>query len=261
VSNRHNRRREQQRLSKTKARREKEKRTEMPPGGERRPLPPWLKFISRWRRPLGLGAVLLAIIVIVVIIVSNGNEPLIENQWVRGDPLPIVTITMEDGGRIIMELYPEKAPNTVNNFVALIQSGFYDGVIFHRVIPSFMVQTGGEGSALEHPGLIRGEFASNGFAANDIRHERGAVSMARSTGPNTGNSQFFICVGSSTHLDGDYAAFGWVLEGIEIADAISRLPRDEVRNSPTENRPHNPPRIRTVTVETHGRAFPAPIRS
>jgi len=198
----------------------------------------------------------------VVMIMSGGKkeELLLEGEWKRGDPYPIATIVMEDGGTIVMELYPDKAPNTVSNFIAVANSGFYSDVIFHRVIPNFMVQTGGEGSSLPRVGTIRGEFRINGFAANDIRHERGVVSMARTGDPNSASSQFFICVATSSHLDGEYAAFGRVLEGMEVADEIALLPRDMTRNSPTENRPHDPPRIRSVTVDTFGIEFPEPIR-
>jgi peptidyl-prolyl cis-trans isomerase B (cyclophilin B) len=254
MSNRQNRRREQRKIAMLKARREDQERQVVV-----KPRPPWMKFISRWRRPLVLGAGVLAIIIVVVMIVSGGNEPnqAVEGQWTRGDPYPIATITMEDGGVIIMELYPDKAPNTVNNFIALIQSGFYDGVIFHRVIPDFMVQTGGEGSSLPRTANIHGEFRSNGFAANTIAHERGVVSMARAIDPNSASSQFFICLTRerTAHLDSDYAAFGRVLEGMEVADAISLVPRNF-----SNDRPNDPPRILTVTVETFGIAYPEPIR-
>jgi peptidyl-prolyl cis-trans isomerase B (cyclophilin B) len=252
MSNRHNRRREQRRLATVKARRDAEGRQVIV-----KPRPPWLKFISRWRKPLGLGAGLLAIILIVVIAMQGEKDKPLENQWAAGEPYPVVTITMEDGGVITAELYPDKAPNTVSNFIALVQSGFYDGVIFHRVIPDFMVQTGGEGSSLPRAANIRGEFRGNGFPGNDIRHDRGVLSMARSDDPNSASSQFFIVLtrNRSAHLDEDYAAFGQVIEGMEIAEAISLLPRDFANN-----RPHDPPRIRSITVETFGREFPEPVR-
>ena len=134
---------------------------------------------------------------------------------------PIVTIEMENGDTIKAELYPEIAPNTVNNFISLIKSGFYDGLIFHRVIPGFMIQGGcPEGSGIGGPGYaIKGEFSSNGFK-NDLKHERGVLSMARTSAPNSAGSQFFIMTETSPHLDGEYAAFGKVIEGIEAVHKI-----------------------------------------
>ena len=134
---------------------------------------------------------------------------------------PIVTITMEDDSEIKLELYPDIAPNTVNNFISLIQEEYYDGVIFHRVIPGFMVQGGDpDGNGTGGPGYsIEGEFSSNGFE-NNLKHERGVISMARTMDPNSAGSQFFIMVDDAPHLDGEYAAFGKVLEGMEIVDGI-----------------------------------------
>ena len=136
---------------------------------------------------------------------------------------PIVTIEMENGGIIKAELYPAKAPNTVNNFISLINHGFYDGVIFHRVIEGFMIQGGDpQGIGIGGPGYsIKGEFARNGFKTNDLKHERGVLSMARSMLPNSAGSQFFIMHQDSPHLDGDYAAFGKVIEGMDVVDAIA----------------------------------------
>lgn len=166
---------------------------------------------------------------------------------------PIVTIEMEDGGRMVAELYPEAAPNTVNNFVTLVKSGFYDGLIFHRVIPGFMIQGGcPEGSGMGGPGYsIRGEFTGNGFP-NDLKHSRGVLSMARSMSPNSAGSQFFIMVEEAPHLDGQYAAFGRVIEGLEVADAIVNQPRDRM------DRPRVDQRIKAATVETFGVAFSEP---
>ena len=166
---------------------------------------------------------------------------------------PIVTIEMENGGVIKAELYPDLAPNTVNNFISLVQSGFYDGLIFHRVIPGFMIQGGCPyGMGTGGPGYtIKGEFAGNGVA-NDLAHDRGVLSMARAMHPNSAGSQFFIMVEKAPHLDGQYAAFGKVTEGMEVADAIVSVDRDRM------DRPHEDQRMKKVTVETFGVEYPAP---
>ena len=158
---------------------------------------------------------------------------------------PIVTIEMENGDIIKAELYPEVAPNTVANFVNLIQKGFYDGLIFHRVIPGFMIQGGDpQGTGMGGPGYtIKGEFARNGFKQNTLKHTRGVLSMARSMMPNSAGSQFFIMHANAPHLDGDYAAFGIVLEGMEAVDAIAAAQTD------AGDRPVEPQRMKTVTVE------------
>jgi peptidyl-prolyl cis-trans isomerase B (cyclophilin B) len=165
---------------------------------------------------------------------------------------PIVTIELADGGVIKAELYPETAPNTVANFVKLIQDGFYDGVGFHRVIPGFMIQGGDpEGSGMGGPGFsIRGEFSGNGFK-NALKHTRGVLSMARSAMPDSAGSQFFIMHDDAPHLDGQYAAFGRVTEGIEHVDAIAN---SRVSDSRT-NRPMELPLMKTVTVETFGQSY------
>ena len=167
---------------------------------------------------------------------------------------PIVTIEMENGGVIKAELYPEIAPNTVNNFIALVRDGFYDGVIFHRVIPGFMIQGGDPtGTGMGGPGwCIRGEFTHNGFK-NDLKHSRGVLSMARTMIPDTAGSQFFIMHQDSPHLDGEYAAFGKVIEGIEVVDEIARAPRNMMNDKPKVEQ-----RMKTVTVETFGVEYPAP---
>ena len=161
---------------------------------------------------------------------------------------PIVTIEMENGGIIKAELYPEVAPNTVANFVNLIEKGFYDGLIFHRVIPGFMIQGGDpQGTGMGGPGYsIKGEFARNGFKQNTLKHTRGVLSMARSMMPNSAGSQFFIMHANAPHLDGDYAAFGIVLEGMDVVDQIA--------NTPTgfQDRPVQEQRIRRMTVDTDG---------
>ncbi|WP_329886514.1 peptidylprolyl isomerase [Pseudoramibacter faecis] len=148
---------------------------------------------------------------------------------------PKIQIEMANGGIVKAELYPEKAPITVENFVKLIKDGFYDGLIFHRVIPGFMIQGGDpEGSGMGGPGYsIKGEFASNGVE-NDLKHDRGVLSMARSMMPDSAGSQFFIMVEKAPHLDGDYAAFGQVTEGMDVVDAIVKAPRD-MMDKPLEN--------------------------
>ncbi len=166
---------------------------------------------------------------------------------------PVVTIEMEDGGIIKAELYPDVAPNSVNNFISLIQKGFYDGLIFHRVIPGFMIQGGcPEGSGMGGPGYsIKGEFTGNGFK-NDLQHDRGVLSMARAMSPNSAGSQFFIMVEKAPHLDGQYAAFGKVIEGMEVADTIVSTKRD------WNDRPRQEQKMKKVTVDTFGAAYPEP---
>ena len=168
---------------------------------------------------------------------------------------PIVTITMEDGRIMRGELYPEKAPNTVNNFIALTNKGFYDGLTFHRVIPGFMIQGGcPNGNGMGGPGYeINGEFAGNGFRQNDLIHETGVLSMARAMHPDSAGSQFFIMVGEAGYLDGEYAAFGRLLEGMSAAQDISRVPR-----SMGNDRPKVQQVIRTIRVDTQGVDYPAP---
>lgn len=160
---------------------------------------------------------------------------------------PIVTIEMESGNNIKIELYPEIAPNTVRNFVSLVQNGFYDGLIFHRVIPGFMIQGGDpEGNGTGGPGYsIKGEFRRNKFD-NNLKHDRGVISMARAASPNSAGSQFFIMVAKSPHLDGEYAAFGQVIEGIEEADRIVKAETDY------RDKPLNDQRMKKVTVDTFG---------
>lgn len=167
---------------------------------------------------------------------------------------PIVTITMEDGRIMRGELYPEKAPNTVNNFISLANKGFYDGLTFHRVIPGFMIQGGcPDGNGMGGPGYdIRGEFSGNGFAQNDLKHTTGVLSMARAMHPDSAGSQFFIMVEQAPHLDGQYASFGKVIEGMEVADAIVSAKRD------WNDKPRDPQRMKRVTVETFGVDYPEP---
>ena len=168
---------------------------------------------------------------------------------------PIVTIEMEDGGVMKAELYPDVAPNTVNNFISLIQKGYYDGLIFHRVIPGFMIQGGcPNGNGMGGPGYeINGEFSANGFRQNDLKHTTGVLSMARTMAPNSAGSQFFIMVAPAPHLDGQYAAFGQVTDGADIAVDISRVPRNMMND-----KPNKPQVIKSVRVDTLGEEYPEP---
>ena len=164
---------------------------------------------------------------------------------------PEFTITMQDGGVMKGELYPETAPQSVGNFVALANSGFYDGLIFHRVIPGFMIQGGDpKGAGYGGPGYsIKGEFAANGVP-NPVKHTYGVLSMARSMAPDSAGSQFFIMTSDSPHLDGQYAAFGKVLEGMEVADAIVNTERNAM------DKPLVPQVMATIRVETFGQNYP-----
>ena len=166
---------------------------------------------------------------------------------------PVVTIEMENGGIITAELYPDVAPQSVYNFISLANSGFYDGLIFHRVIPGFMIQGGcPEGTGMGGPGYcIKGEFTQNRFP-NNLAHDRGVLSMARTMRPDSAGSQFFIMVEKAPHLDGAYAAFGKVIEGMEVADAIVSAQRDY------NDRPLDDQRMKSVTVDTFGVDYPEP---
>ena len=167
---------------------------------------------------------------------------------------PIVRFELENGQVMTGELYPDKAPNTVNNFIALANSGYYDGLIFHRCIPGFMIQGGcPNGTGMGGPGYsIHGEFAGNGFEQNDIKHTLGVLSMARTMMPNSAGSQFFIMVDDAPHLDGQYAAFGKITDNVEAAVAISELPTD------MRDKPKTPVVIKSVRVDTLGEDYPAP---
>ena len=166
---------------------------------------------------------------------------------------PIVTFEMENGGIMKAELYPDVAPNTVNNFISLVSKGFYDGLIFHRVIPGFMIQGGDpNGNGMGGPNYsIYGEFKSNGFN-NTLLHTRGVLSMARSMMPNSAGSQFFVMHEDAPHLDGQYAAFGKVIEGIEVVDQICDVRTDY------NDKPRIPQVMKKVTVETFGTEYPEP---
>ncbi len=166
---------------------------------------------------------------------------------------PVVTIEMENGDIMKAELYPEIAPNTVNNFISLIKKGFYDGLIFHRVIKGFMIQGGcPNGNGMGGPGYtIKGEFSQNGFA-NDLKHTKGVLSMARAMAPDSAGSQFFIMHEDSPHLDGAYASFGMVIEGLDVVDKIAAVRTD------WSDRPMKTQRIKAMTVDTFGQEYPEP---
>lgn len=169
---------------------------------------------------------------------------------------PVVTIEMENGGIMKAELYPELAPNTVNNFISLINKGFYDGLIFHRVIPGFMTQGGcPNGNGMGGPGYsIKGEFSQNGFA-NDLAHDEGVLSMARAMHPDSAGSQFFIMHKKAPHLDGAYAAFGKITEGMDVVNKIAAVRTD------FSDRPLEEQKMKKVTVETFGETYPEPERA
>ena len=166
---------------------------------------------------------------------------------------PIMTLTMADGGKIVCELYPDKAPQSVRNMISLANKGFYDGLIFHRVISGFMIQGGcPKGTGTGGPGYcIKGEFFFN-VVKIDLKHKRGVLSMARSSSPNSAGSQFFIMHADAKHLDGQYAAFGKVTSGMDVVDAIASVQTD--RN----DRPQVEQKIASITVDTHGETYPEP---
>lgn len=166
---------------------------------------------------------------------------------------PVVTITMENGDVMKAELYPEVAPNTVNNFISLVKKGFYDGLIFHRVISGFMIQGGcPDGTGTGGPGYrIKGEFSQNGFT-NDLKHKPGVLSMARSMSPDSAGSQFFIMHKRAPHLDGAYAAFGQIIEGMDIVDKIADVRTDY------SDRPMKEQKIQSMTVDTFDVDYPEP---
>ena len=169
---------------------------------------------------------------------------------------PIITSTMENGDVMKAELYPEVAPNTVNNFLSLVGKGFYDGLIFHRVIKGFMIQGGcPDGTGMGGPGYtIKGEFSQNGFQ-NDLRHTPGVLSMARAMHPDSAGSQFFIMHETSPHLDGAYAAFGQIIEGMDVVNKIAEVRTDY------SDRPMKEQKIKSMTAETFGETYPEPEHS
>jgi len=182
---------------------------------------------------------------------AYSQEDVLVTEAEREAGKPIFQIVMEDGGVIRGELYPDTAPESVGNFIALANSGFYDGLIFHRVIPGFMIQGGcPTGTGTGGPGWnIKGEFSQNGVP-NDIKHTVGVLSMARSQSPNSAGSQFFIMTSNSPHLDGQYAAFGKVLEGMDVADGIVNTPRDG------RDRPNQDQVMKYIRVQTFGVDYP-----
>jgi len=171
------------------------------------------------------------------------------------EAVPIVTMTMADGGEIQMVLYPNIARNTVNNFIYLVEQGFYDGLIFHRVIPDFMIQGGDpDGIGTGGPGYaIAGEFSNNGYE-NNLLHERGVISMARSSHNDSAGSQFFIMVADAPHLDGEYASFGEVISGMDVVDEIVAVDRDET------DKPYDDQVIQSMTVELNGYEYEEPTK-
>ncbi|AWE09141.1 peptidylprolyl isomerase [Lysinibacillus sp. 2017] len=207
-----------------------------------------------------VSVLILAMVVALLAACGNENSSEDENQSSNVDYAsqvtenPIVTITMENDEKIIVELEPKVAPNTVANFIALVKDGFYDGLIFHRVIPGFMVQGGDpDGTGMGGPDYsIKGEFSSNGFE-NTLAHERGVLSMARSKDPDSAGSQFFIMVEEATHLDGDYAAFGKVIEGMDVVDKVVAVERDG------SDKPLEEQKMKTVEVDTKGFDYPEPV--
>lgn len=199
-------------------------------------------------------AILLVFVALVIAGCSSAGANKLP-KFEETDAVPVVTMTMEDGGEVEIELYPNVARNTVNNFIDLVQKGFYDGLIFHRVIPDFMIQGGDpEGTGIGGPGYgIIGEFSDNGYE-NDLQHERGVLSMARSQDADSAGSQFFIMVADSPHLDGEYAAFGKVKSGMDVVDAIVGAESD------SHDRPLEDQVIQSMTVELDGFEFEEPIK-
>ena len=169
---------------------------------------------------------------------------------------PVVTITMQDGSVMKAELYPDVAPNTVNNFISLVKNGFYDGLTFHRVITGFMLQGGDpDGNGTGGPGYsIKGEFSSNGFD-NELKHTAGVLSMARTMMPDSAGSQFFIMHKDAPHLDGEYAAFGKIIEGMDVVNRIAEVETD------WSDKPTTPQVMETVTVETFGEDYTEPEKA
>ncbi len=170
---------------------------------------------------------------------------------------PIITFEMENGKTFKAELYPDKAPNTVNNFLSLVNKGFYDGVIFHRVIAGFMIQGGDpDGRGTGGPGYhIKGEFSGNGFAENDLKHKRGVFSMARAQHPDSAGSQFFVMHADADYLDGQYAAFGQVIEGMDTVDEIAEVKTDWY------DKPLEVQKMKRVTAETFGVEYAQPKKA
>lgn len=200
------------------------------------------------KKNINIKKLILAGLLIIMFIAAGCNKAAANNASTNNNGKnPLVTIEMEDGSKIKIELYPNVAPNTVKNFISLVNQGFYDGLIFHRVIPGFMIQGGDpEGTGAGGPGYsIKGEFQANNFK-NDLKHQRGVISMARTDKPDTAGSQFFIMVKDTAQLDGQYAAFGKVTEGMEEVDKIVAAPRNK------QDKPQNDQKMKKVTVDTFG---------
>lgn len=186
---------------------------------------------------------------------TNGNS----NQQVENtENLPVATIKVKDFGTIEAVLYPDKAPNTVNNFIELANSGFYDGLTFHRIVEGFMNQGGDpEGNGTGGPGYsIKGEFSGNGFAANDLKHTTGVLSMARAQNPDSAGSQFFIMAADSPNLDGQYAAFGKVINGLDVVEAINTTEVEKNKSTGEKSTPVTPVIIEEIRVDTKGVDYP-----
>ena len=209
-------------------------------------------YKNKKRRQKKLLAVLAALL---IVLIAGAVIAAVMNNRVeyRDKNDPVATITMQNGKKIVVELYPDKAPNTVANFIELANSGYYDGLIFHRVIPNFMIQGGDpDGNGTGGPGYaIKGEFAANGFA-NDLPHERGVISMARATPYDSAGSQFFIMHKDTASLNGLYAAFGKVVKGMETVDAIAAVQTD-----PRNDRPLTDQVMKSVRVDTKGVSYTA----
>ncbi|HHY20622.1 MAG TPA: peptidylprolyl isomerase [Bacilli bacterium] len=205
------------------------------------------------------SVLLIMFVAFMLVVTGCGTQPAKEGEGNnQGENLsskdnPIVTITMENGKEITIELFPEVTPNTVANFISLTKAQFYDGLIFHRVIPGFMIQGGDPtGTGMGGPDYaIKGEFTANGFE-NNLKHERGVISMARAMDPNSAGSQFFIMVEDSAHLDGEYAAFGKVLTGMEVVDEIVNAERN------ADDKPLEDQRMKSVVVDTKGKEYSEP---
>lgn len=185
---------------------------------------------------------------------ENKNDQAWNQKVEAPEELPIATIKIKDYGTVVAELYPDKAPNTVNNFISLANSGFYDGLTFHRIIKGFMIQGGcPEGTGTGGPGYsIKGEFTKNGYEYNNLAHTEGVLSMARANDPDSAGSQFFIMVEDAPHLDGQYASFGKLIEGLEVADKIVNTKRDY------SDKPYEDQVMKKVTVDTFGENFGEP---
>ncbi|HSW36038.1 MAG TPA: peptidylprolyl isomerase [Candidatus Limnocylindrales bacterium] len=211
---------------------------------------------SKWPSTPLIVTGIVVIVGAVALLINAGRANKTGGEQYMGITKPVVTIEMEGGGVIKVELDPVNAPNTVRNFIALAEQGFYNGLIFHRVIPGFMIQGGcPQGTGTAGPGYnIRGEFTANRHD-NNLLHSRGVISMARSQGMNTAGSQFFITVATVPHLDGQYAAFGTVIEGMEIVDRIVQADRDR------SDKPLEPQTIKTITVDTFGITFEPPDKN